>query len=67
MKLIYHQEKGKITHRNREDDWLVELDGKEWTVRVIKTTPRVIYIRKILDLKIKTMLLNTTNRLDCYG
>lgn len=32
MKLIYHQEKGKISHRNLEDDWLVELDGKEYHI-----------------------------------
>ena len=32
MKLIYHQEKGKITNRNREDDWLVELGGKEYHI-----------------------------------
>ena len=32
MKLIYHKEKGKITSRNREDYWLVELDGKEYHI-----------------------------------
>lgn len=32
MKLIYHRQKGKITRRNTEDDWLVELDGKEYHI-----------------------------------
>jgi hypothetical protein len=32
MKLIYHKQKGKITRRNVEDDWLVELGGKEYHI-----------------------------------
>ena len=32
MKLIYHQQKGKISRKNIEDDWLVELDNKEYHI-----------------------------------
>lgn len=33
MKFIYHQQKGKISRRWVEDDWLVELDdGKQYHI-----------------------------------
>lgn len=42
MKLIYHQQKGKISRRYVEDDWLVELDGKEYHIVLLPNWVQII-------------------------
>lgn len=43
MKLIYHQQKGKISRRWVEDDWLVELDdGKQYHIVLLPNWVQII-------------------------